>query len=173
MPLFLRALLIGSLCMFFSGVAEAADAPVTETPQPPLATNADAPPVSSPTDIEQAIAQLLPPVDQVQVKRLTAAIQDLDDPTEQERLQQMLEARVNTVATWITPDASDEIITQRLDALKFTAGASTESRNASEEVWSAISRIPDPERRERFLHQLEERERQAGTLIEAPKSSSQ
>ena len=168
---FMRALLIGSLCVVFSGVAQAAEAPATEPSQSPIATDGDAPPSGNPLEIEQVIAQIVPPVDHAQVERLTVAIKNLGDPTEQERLQQLLNARVSKVAQWITPETPDEVIIQHLDASKLEADVTAEDLDAREELWSAISRMSDAKRQERFMRRLEERERQAGTLIEAPKST--
>ncbi len=170
MPAFIRALLVGSCCVLLSGVAQAAEAPAAEPSQPPVATTDT--PLSDPVGIEQAIAQIVPPVDQKQVDHLAATIKALEDPAEQQRLQQVLDARLSKVAHWLTPDAPDAVITQRVEALNLGDEPTTADLDARDEVLSTIERIEDPSRRERFVDQLRKRERDAGTLIEAPKSSS-
>ena len=148
----------------------AAAARAEESPPQPVAP--EQPAASDPVmDLEIAIAQLTPPVDQGTVDHLRGQIAALPETAEQQRLQQALDDQLKKIANWIGPDAPDAVITEHLDQLNLSDAASPEDVDARDEALSALERIKDPARRDRLIEHLRERERDAGTLITAPASN--
>lgn len=161
-------MIVGWSCGVMAGVLEGAHAVAA---QESAVVSSESQDLSSLEDIERAITGLVPPAAQGQVERLTTAIAALNDATQQQRLQQLLKERLDKIAAWITPEASDEAIQQRLDALPLGTPPTDKTQDARDELLSAIMGITDGERRDGFIDKLKERERAAGTLIEAPTSS--
>jgi len=130
--------------------------------------------------IEAAIRTLSIPLDSEQLNRITLALVQLEDPQEQERLQRLLDERMN--AFFPTPTASNaELIEQQpnpseeernqsgdAELLKFEIAtlrlgpdATAEDLRRRDEVVRSIARTQDPQVRYDLLELLAEQERAA------------
>ncbi len=146
----------------------------------------------TPAELEQAIAALKAPFDQQQLSGLFSALNQIVDPQEQARLQQLLDAKVRAMLETQNPvpgvpgnvrslseapenlqqlsDADKGDLRLRINALNFGPTATAEDLRIRDQIVATIAGIQDPILREEFLRQLEERERQAEG--EAPATST-
>jgi len=127
--------------------------------------------------IEAVIAGLSHPVADEQVVAILTAIGQLPDLKEQERLRQALNDKGHELAQdaatapgqpTLNPESSDDEFRARISSLQLSANATVADLRARDEVVSAIVGVSDPTRREELLKALEQRERQAETLVEPP-----
>lgn len=154
------------------------------------AETADEPP-PSPAQLEATIRDLKHPIDHERLTRLFVDLGRVADPAEQQRLQQLLDERMRELitppptspeeaassppeekphepATFGSESADDEF-QQRLKALHLGPDATADDLRQRDELISAIIGIRDPARRERYLLELEQLERNAETAVYRPK----
>ena len=156
------------------------------------AETADEPP-PSPAELEATIRDLKHPIDHEQLTKLFFDLGRVTDLAEQQRLQQLLDGRMREL---ITPpptppeetassvkegspagesgqavfgsESPHDEFQQRLKALNLGPDASADDLRKRDELVSAIIGIRDPARRERYLLQLEQLERNAETAVYRP-----
>lgn len=156
-------------------------ASLAEEPQYPI-DPAMTPPMSS-AELETVIDGLNQPVDQEQLSKIFFELGRLEDPNEQARLQQLLDARMQelfqTEQNLSVPDAgammtfpSDGVsaepsvdeLRMRMHTLTLGPAATAEDLRVRDDLVAAIAGLADPITRDELLHELEERERQAETF---------
>ena len=152
-------------------------------------------PPPSPAQLEATIHDLKHPIDHEQLTKLFFDLGRVTDPGEQQRLQQLLDERMREL---ITPpptplekaaesspkekepqgerepaifgaESPDDEFQQRLNALNLGSDATADDLRKRDELVSAIIGVRDPARRERYLLQLEQLERNAETAVYRPK----
>ena len=155
------------------------------TQAPPEATTNSHVPAA---EVEAAINSLSQPIDNEQLSRIFQDLPQVADPKERERLQQLLDAKMQTtleepaarqeplpdMAKIAAPSmeppspAAQQALRQRIDALTLGPSATTENLRQRDDVVSAIIGIQDPMTREELLHRLAEREAAAATTAQPP-----
>ena len=152
-------------------------------------------PPPSPAQLEATIRDLKHPIDHEQLTKLFFDLGRVTDPGEQQRLQQLLDERMREL---ITPppmlpeetaaflpkegehqgerepatfgaESPDDEFQQRLNALNLGSDATADDLRKRDDLVSAIIGVRDPARRERYLLQLEQLERNAETAVYRPK----
>ena len=145
-------------------------------------------PPMSPQEVESAIHELHPPLDQEQLSKLLFEVGRLQDPQEQTRLQGLLDDRTRELLTaqeatseppppaalpadtqpGLSLDLTEEDLRVRIETLMLGPTATADDIRARDELVTAIAGVADPIKRDELLKRLEEREHQA----EAPNELS-
>lgn len=151
----------------------------------PLASAAESSDVGAPSvsEIEAAIDALSAPVDPEALNKIFVDLGFVEDPAEQQRLQEQLDQRIQALmepesvpagdlaigseATEATPvpQMTDEELRVRIQAIRLGRDASAQDLRDRDEVFAAIIAIEDPVKRDEFLQLLEARERDAETVV--------
>ena len=204
----MRRAQIGMVALMFASLITAMFAvpgAAKDTPQQPqtlitdpsgIAQDPALSPPASPIDIEATIQGLRQPIDNEQLSQILFELGRLEDPQDQQRLQQMLDQRVQVLMATPAPTAQpavaypgtpsqppqglvnsdavpDEDLLMRIEMLNLGPDASADDLRARDEVVSAIIGIADPIRRDRLLNRLGERERETDTAASRPTESSE
>lgn len=151
--------------------------------QSPEEGTADGPvgPPHSPRELEAAIRTLTEASDE-QLGKIVFDLTRLEDLSEQQRLQQLLEERLQefTKTSEVSPDQSEneqgppeahappwvrraphDDLSMRIETLNLGPQATVEDLRARDEIVSAIAGISDPIQRDQLLKRLDEREQGA------------
>jgi len=125
-------------------------------------------------ELEVEIHGLRAPIDPNQMGLLFYHVSRLEDVQERERLQQLLNDRMNelmAVPSSLGAEPTDEQLRARIASINLDETASAAQLQAKEELVTAILAIQDTERRERLLKELEWRELGEKTAIYSPQTS--
>ena len=138
------------------------------------------PMLTSPAEIEQAIAALSDSGANEQVDQILTSIMSLQDMDEQMRLQMLFNQRLDALsgmaqvapAPEFTPPQAAQLSYEetlaRIQMLNLGPEASADDLRARDELVYSIVAIEDPMKRHELLLQLEEKERQSDTAIYRP-----
>ena len=135
-----------------------------------------------PEEVEAAIKQLSQPINQEQVNQIFLDLVRLEDFSERDRLQKMLDGRMQELmkfpppppdqsfpkAVAVADDPSHDELLVRIETLHLGPDATADDLRARDQLVSKIAGIHDPIMREELLARLEEREREAEEMIERP-----
>ena len=186
----LGALVVTSALAGFQATIAAED---PETASPGRISPVDVPsanPPATPAELEAAIRGLSEPVDQEEVGKIFFDLGRLENPAEQQRLQQLLDERTRALMRFPPPSeqpangtsqhspgpgpaVTEEELQMRLEMLNLGPQATADDLRVRDELVSAIAGVADPVRREQLLHRLEEREREAETAVSTPVESGE
>ena len=167
-----------------------------DTLQPPSWFTASSPLMDSvsPGDIETAIQRLDEPIDQEQLNKIFLDLARLEDATERDRLQRMLDERMQGLMKFPMPstaqstadrkpdpnmrahpkavtmpnDPSHYELLVRIDTLNLGPDATADDLRARDQLVSQIAGIRDPIMRDELLAKLEEKEREWQEVVERP-----
>ena len=184
-----------ALALNLSMAVTATRSAAEETPQPPSWFTAGASlgsPVD-PRDIEAAINTLREPIDQEQMNKIFLDLARLEDFKERDRLQEMLDERMQEIlrpsalpaaqstipeslpqvrsgpkAVAVSEEPSHSELLVRIDTLNLGPDATVDDLRARDQLVSAIAGIRDPVMRDELLTRLEERERQSQESAQSP-----
>jgi hypothetical protein len=132
-------------------------------------------PTPSLNELEVEIHGLRAPIDQNQVGLLFYHVSRIENAQERERLLAVLNGRMNelmAVPSSLGKEPTDEELLERIKSINLSETASAEEVRAKDELIAAIMAIPDAERRERLLKELEWRELGEKTAVYAPQPSA-
>ena len=145
-------------------------------------------PVLSSAQLEQAIRELRAPIDQDRLSEIFFGLGHLEDPQEQQRLQELLDQQLQPLtevpapepeattapaaslptSADLTADVSDEELLMRIETLNLGPNATADDLRARDRLVSTIAGIRDPIVRDQLLARLEEKEREWQAVVERP-----
>lgn len=145
-------------------------------------------PPASPVEIEAAIRELSGPNDQERLSKIVFELGGLDDPSEQQRLQKLLNERMQALMELSIPSGEatgsgnlspsqfgrgseayhEELIMMRFETLNLGPDATADDLRARDQLISEIAGIRDPVMQRELLTKLEEREREQKGVTEKP-----
>ncbi len=164
--------LVAGLAGSHAAVAEESAAKKPEPP--PEIADPSKTPVPTVKELETEIKELRAPIDHQQVGMLFYNVSRIDDTKEQERLRKLLNDRMlelMQVPSSLGSAPTDEELKKKIETVNLDPHAPAEDIKAKEDLVAAIMAIPDTERRERMLKELEWRELGAHTAVYAPAST--